>query len=47
MSLQADAKLIKPQLSRRTPLSDGALECRLFEYKIAAGSMRGPKPVQA
>ena len=39
-------KLIKLQVSRRTPLYNGALECRLFEYKIVAGSMRGPKPVQ-
>jgi putative N6-adenine-specific DNA methylase len=39
-------KLIKLQASRRTPLFNGALECRLFEYKIVAGSMRGPKPVQ-
>jgi len=36
-------KLIKLQVSRRTPLYNGALECRLFEYKIVAGSMRGPK----
>ena len=39
-------KLIKLQVSRRTPLFNGALECRLFEYRIVAGSMRGPKPVQ-
>jgi len=38
-------KLIKLQVSKRTPLYNGALECRLFEYKIVAGSMRGPKPV--
>ena len=38
-------KLIKLQVSRRTPLYNGALECRLFEYRIVAGSMRGPKPV--
>jgi len=36
-------KLIKLRVSRRTPLFNGALECRLFEYKIVAGSMRGPK----
>ena len=36
-------KLIKLQVSKRTPLYNGALECRLFEYKIVAGSMRGPK----
>ena len=40
-------KLIKLQVSRRTPLFNGALECRLFEYKIVAGSMRGPKPISA
>ncbi len=39
-------KLIKLQVSKRTPLFNGALECRLFEYKIVAGSMRDPKPVQ-
>ena len=38
-------KLIKLQVSKRTPLFNGALECRLFEYKIVAGSMRGPKTV--
>ena len=36
-------KLIRLQVSRRTPLYNGAMECRLFEYKIVAGSMRGPK----
>jgi putative N6-adenine-specific DNA methylase len=40
-------KLIKLQVSKRTPLFNGALECRLFEYKIVAGSMRSPKPAQA
>ena len=39
-------KLIKLQVSKRTPLFNGALECRLFEYRIVAGSMRGPKPIQ-
>ncbi len=38
-------KLIKLKVSRRTPLYNGALECRLFEYKIVAGSMRGAKAV--
>ena len=33
-------KLIKLQASKRTPLFNGALECRLFEYRIIAGSMR-------
>ncbi len=40
-------KLIKLQVSRRTPLFNGALECRLFEYKIVAGSMRSPRPAKA
>jgi putative N6-adenine-specific DNA methylase len=40
-------KLIRLQVSRRTPLFNGALECRLFEYKIVAGSMRSPKPAKA
>lgn len=35
-------KLIKLQASKRTPLFNGALECRLFEYKIVAGSNRNP-----
>ncbi|MGP1676065.1 MAG: THUMP domain-containing class I SAM-dependent RNA methyltransferase [Burkholderiales bacterium] len=39
-------KLIKLQVSKRTPLYNGALECRLFEYKIVAGSMRSPRPVK-
>jgi len=39
-------KLIRLQASKRTPLYNGALECRLFEYKIMAGSMRGPKSGQ-
>lgn len=33
-------KLIRLNASKRTPLYNGALECRLFEYKIVAGSMR-------
>lgn len=33
-------KLIGLAASRRTPLYNGALECRLFEFKIIAGSMR-------
>jgi len=39
-------KLIRLQVSKRIPLFNGALECRLFEYRIVAGSMRGPKSVQ-
>ncbi len=34
------AKLIRLAASRRTPLYNGAIECRLFEYKIVAGSNR-------
>jgi putative N6-adenine-specific DNA methylase len=38
------AKLIGLKASRRTPLYNGALECRLFEYKLVAGTMRRHKP---
>lgn len=34
------AKLIRLSASRRTPLFNGAIECRLFEYKMVAGSNR-------
>ncbi|HMM53940.1 MAG TPA: THUMP domain-containing protein [Candidatus Desulfobacillus sp.] len=34
------AKLIGLKASRRTPLFNGALECRLLEYRMVAGSMR-------
>lgn len=33
-------KLIRLTASKRTPLFNGALECRLFEYKLVAGGMR-------
>ncbi|MGH8687760.1 MAG: THUMP domain-containing class I SAM-dependent RNA methyltransferase [Burkholderiales bacterium] len=33
-------KLIRLQTSRRTVLYNGALECRLFEFKVVAGSRR-------
>lgn len=33
-------KLIRLSASRRTPLYNGAIECRLFEYKMVAGSNR-------
>jgi putative N6-adenine-specific DNA methylase len=33
-------KLIRLQASKRTPLFNGPLECRLYEYKIVAGGMR-------
>lgn len=41
--LSADPQLAKGvglKASRRTPLFNGALECRLFEYKMVAGSNR-------
>jgi len=36
-------KLIRLEASRRTPLYNGPLECRLYEYRIVAGSMRRPR----
>jgi putative N6-adenine-specific DNA methylase len=33
-------KLIRLQPSRRTPLFNGALECRLYEFEMVAGSRR-------
>jgi putative N6-adenine-specific DNA methylase len=39
------AKLIRLKATRRTPLYNGALECRLFEYRLIAGAMRRGKPV--
>jgi putative N6-adenine-specific DNA methylase len=33
-------KLIRLQPSRRTPLWNGALECRLYEFRIVSGSNR-------
>lgn len=38
------AKLIRLSASRRIPLFNGPLECRLFEYKVVAGGMRREKP---
>ena len=35
-------KFIRLSVSRRTPLFNGAIECRLFEYKMVAGSNRAP-----
>ncbi|MBS1154540.1 MAG: methyltransferase [Proteobacteria bacterium] len=37
------AKKIGLKASKRTVLFNGALECRLFEYELRAGSMRGDK----
>ena len=34
------AKLIRLQPSRRTPLWNGSLECRLYEFRIISGSNR-------
>jgi putative N6-adenine-specific DNA methylase len=34
-------KLIRLQPARRVPLYNGALECRLYEFQIVAGSHRG------
>jgi putative N6-adenine-specific DNA methylase len=39
-------KLIRLAASKRTPLYNGALECRLYEFKLVAGSMRRPKAVK-
>jgi putative N6-adenine-specific DNA methylase len=36
-------RLIRLNASRRTPLYNGPLECRLYEYRIVAGSMRKPR----
>lgn len=35
-------KFIRLSVSRRTPLYNGAIECRLFEYKMVAGGNRKP-----
>ena len=35
-------KLVRLHASRRTPLYNGPLECRLYEYRMVAGSMRKP-----
>ena len=40
------AKLIRLSASKRTPLFNGPLECRLFEYRMVAGGMRKPKPAE-
>ena len=40
------AKLIGLKASRRAPLFNGALECRLFEYRIVAGSHRRQRGTQ-
>ena len=35
-------KLIGLKASKRTPLYNGALECRLYEYRIVAGKLDKP-----
>ena len=40
------AKLIRLQPSRRTVLFNGALECRLYEYRMISGGNRPRKPGQ-
>jgi putative N6-adenine-specific DNA methylase len=40
-------KLIRLAASKRIPLYNGALECRLFEYRMVAGSMRKAKALPA
>ena len=39
-------KLIRLTASRRTPLYNGPLECRLYEYRIVAGSNRRKSAIQ-
>jgi putative N6-adenine-specific DNA methylase len=36
-------KLIRLAASRRIPLFNGALECRLYEYRMVGGKMKGTK----
>jgi putative N6-adenine-specific DNA methylase len=36
-------KLMRLQASKRTPLYNGPLDCRLYEYRIVAGGMRKPR----
>jgi putative N6-adenine-specific DNA methylase len=40
-------KRIGLKASKRTPLYNGGLECRLFEYRMVAGSMRRRNPAAA
>ncbi len=37
------AKLIRLRASKRTPLFNGPLECRLYEYRMQEGSLRKPR----
>lgn len=36
-------KLVRLSPSRRTPLFNGALECRLYEFRMVSGSNRAPR----
>jgi putative N6-adenine-specific DNA methylase len=38
------AKLIGLKPSKRTPLFNGALECRLFRFEMVSGFMRKDAP---
>ena len=40
-------KGVRLKASKRTPLFNGAIECRLFEYLMVAGSARKPKGGEA
>jgi putative N6-adenine-specific DNA methylase len=40
-------KLIGLKATRRTPLYNGAIECRLYEYRIIAGSLRSREATPA
>jgi putative N6-adenine-specific DNA methylase len=40
-------KLIGLKATRRTPLYNGALECRLFEYRLVAGGMKSRSTASA
>jgi putative N6-adenine-specific DNA methylase len=42
---QSATKSALKSAPKRTPLFNGALECRLFEFKLVAGSMRKQRPV--
>ncbi|MGL4766739.1 MAG: THUMP domain-containing class I SAM-dependent RNA methyltransferase [Formosimonas sp.] len=39
-------KYMRLSPSKKTPLYNGALDCRLFEFKMVAGSARKDKPVE-
>lgn len=39
-------KLMRLTPSKKTPLYNGAIECRLFEFKMVAGSNRPVKQAE-